>query len=39
MELKRIKRAEAAETVWTVRFGMLADRFGIPWVINSEKSE
>ena len=27
------------ETFWAVRFGMVTDRFGIPWVINAEKSE
>ena len=27
------------ETFWAVRFGVLTDRFGIPWVINCEKSE
>jgi PhnB protein len=27
------------ETFWAVRFGMLTDRFGIPWHINCEKSE
>ena len=25
------------ETFWAVRFGMLIDRFGIPWMINCEK--
>jgi PhnB protein len=25
------------ETFWAVRFGMLTDRFGIPWMINCEK--
>ncbi|MBE7382776.1 MAG: VOC family protein [Leptolyngbya sp. SIO1E4] len=25
------------ETFWAVRFGMLTDQFGIPWVINSDK--
>ena len=25
------------ETFWARRFGMLTDRFGIPWMINSEK--
>jgi PhnB protein len=24
------------ETFWSVRFGMLTDRFGIPWMINCE---
>lgn len=27
-----------AETFWAVRFGMLVDRFGIPWMINCEKA-
>lgn len=26
------------ETFWAARFGMLTDRFGIPWMINCEKS-
>ena len=26
------------ETFWAVRFGMLVDRFGTPWMINCEKS-
>src|SRR5262245_37931141 len=26
-----------AETFWAVRFGMLMDRFGIPWMINCPK--
>jgi len=25
------------ETFWTVSFGMLTDRFGIPWMINCEQ--
>ena len=25
------------ETFWAARFGMLVDRFGIPWMINCEK--
>jgi PhnB protein len=25
------------ETFWAVRFGMLVDRFGTPWMINCEK--
>jgi PhnB protein len=25
-----------AQTFWAVRFGMLTDRFGIPWMINCE---
>ena len=26
------------QTFWAYRFGMLRDRFGIPWMINCEKS-
>ncbi len=26
------------ETFWSVRFGMLTDRFGVPWMINCEKA-
>lgn len=26
------------ETFWAVRFGMVTDRFGVPWLINCEKS-
>jgi PhnB protein len=26
------------ETFWAVRFGMLVDRFGIPWMINCDKA-
>jgi len=26
------------QTFWAVRFGMLADRFGIPWMINCEQA-
>ncbi len=25
------------ETFWAARFGMLIDRFGIPWMVNCEK--
>ena len=25
------------ETFWALRFGMLVDRFGTPWIINCEK--
>ena len=28
-----------AETFWAVRFGMLVDQFGIPWMINCEKAQ
>jgi PhnB protein len=27
------------QTFWAARFGMLVDRFGIPWMINCEGSE
>ena len=27
-----------AETFWAARFGMLTDRFGIPWMLNCEKA-
>ena len=26
------------QTFWTVRFGMLTDRFGIPWMVNCEQA-
>ncbi|MFS8112722.1 VOC family protein [Rhizobium jaguaris] len=26
------------ETFWAERFGMLVDKFGVPWMINSERS-
>jgi len=26
------------ETFWARRFGMFADKFGIPWMINCEKA-
>jgi PhnB protein len=26
------------ETFWAYRFGMLTDRFGIPWMVNCEKA-
>jgi PhnB protein len=25
-----------AKTFWAERFGMLTDRFGIPWMVNCE---
>jgi PhnB protein len=28
-----------APTFWAARFGMLVDRFGIPWLINCEGSD
>lgn len=27
------------ETFWALRFGMVVDRFGVPWMINCEKSQ
>jgi PhnB protein len=27
------------ETFWAMRFGMVVDQFGIPWMINCEKAE
>jgi PhnB protein len=27
-----------AQTFWAIRFGMLVDRFGIPWMINCEQA-
>lgn len=27
------------ETFWALRFGMLTDQFGIPWMINCEKPQ
>lgn len=30
-------RMPLQETFWAARFGMLVDRFGIPWMINCEK--
>ena len=27
------------QTFWAVRFGMLRDRYGIPWMINCEQSQ
>jgi PhnB protein len=26
------------QTFWTVRFGMLVDRFGIPWMVNCQQA-
>jgi PhnB protein len=26
------------ETFWAYRFGMLTDRFGIPWMVNVERA-
>jgi PhnB protein len=30
-------RMPIQETFWAARFGMLVDKFGIPWMINCEK--
>ena len=30
--------APLGKTFWAVLFGVVTDRFGIPWVINCEKS-
>jgi len=30
-------RMPLQETFWALRFGMLVDRFGIPWMINCDK--
>jgi PhnB protein len=27
------------EAFWAVRFGMVVDRFGIPWLINCEAAD
>ena len=31
-------RMPIQETFWAVRFGMLVDRFGTPWMINCERA-
>lgn len=31
-------RMPIQETFWAHRFGMLVDRFGVPWMVNCEKS-
>jgi PhnB protein len=30
-------RMPVQETFWAIRFGMLVDKFGIPWMLNCEK--
>jgi PhnB protein len=30
-------RMPMQETFWALRFGMLVDRFGIPWMVNCER--
>jgi PhnB protein len=32
-------RMPIAETFWAVRFGMLVDQFGIPWMINCPRPQ
>src|SRR3546814_18710441 len=32
-------RMPPQETFWAVRFGMLVDRFGIPWMVNCEREK
>jgi PhnB protein len=32
-------RMPLQETFWAVRFGMLVDRFGIPWMVNCERQQ
>ncbi|MEW5976018.1 MAG: VOC family protein [Acidobacteriota bacterium] len=31
-------RMPIQQTFWSVRFGMLVDRFGIPWMVNCEQA-
>jgi PhnB protein len=32
-------RMPIAETFWATRFGMLADRYGVPWMVNHMKAQ
>ena len=32
-------RLPIQKTFWSVRFGMLTDQFGIPWMVNCEQAE
>ena len=32
-------RMPLQQTFWAARFGMLVDRFGIPWMVNCEQAE
>ena len=32
-------RMPIQQTFWAIRFGMLTDRFGIPWMINCEQAD
>lgn len=34
-----IVRMPIQETFWAIRFGMLADQFGTPWMINCERAD
>ena len=31
-------RMPLGETFWAIKFGMLTDRFGTPWMVNCEKA-
>lgn len=32
-------RMPLQETFWAERFGMLVDRFGVPWMVNRDKHD
>ena len=32
-------RMPVQETFWAIRFGMLTDKFGVPWMLNYEKMQ
>ena len=32
-------RMPLQQTFWAVRFGMLVDKFGIPWMVNCEQKQ
>ena len=32
-------RMPIEETFWAIRFGMLTDRFGIPWMVNCDRED
>jgi PhnB protein len=38
LEEKGTVRMPFQETFWALRFGMVVDRYGIPWMINCEKT-
>jgi PhnB protein len=38
LEENGIVRMPLQETFWAIRFGMLVDQFGIPWMINCGKA-